>query len=87
VAPCRRSMSTQVPISSRVNAVYLRSGKVVVSTGAAVSERMPPTGSRSEADQLRAQDRPDDHQKVGECNPTHDAGQEALPVCGGVIGT
>src|SRR5674476_886846 len=50
----------------------------------------PKVGSdwvRSEADQLRAQDRPDDHQKVGDGNPTHDAGQEALLVCGGVIRT
>src|SRR5664280_1119580 len=80
-------MSTQVPISSRVNAVYLRSGKVVASTGALVSERMAPTGFRSEADQLRAQDRPDDHQKVGEGNSTHDAGERALVVHGGVIRT
>ena len=44
-------------------------------------------GLHSEAEQLRAQDCPADHQEIGKGDPTHEAGQGACSVLGGVVRT
>ena len=42
---------------------------------------------RSEAEQLRTQHRPDDHEEIGKGDPTHEAGEDSLSALGGVVRT